>query len=320
MFFSVIIPVYNRPQELDELLSSLAKQSFQDFEVLVIEDGSFISSEFVIQSYQDLISIRYFSQANLGQGFARNAGMNQAKGDFFVILDSDVILPDRYLALVADAVIKRKLDAFGGPDAASNDFSILQKAMDFAMTSFWTTGGIRGKLKDPSKYQARGFNMGVSKAVFERTLGFLDPNRGEDIEWSIRIKKAGYKLELVEEAFVYHKRKNTLFSFAKQAFSFGRNRVNVSRFHPEAIKLVHLLPTGFTLFLVLMLPIALISPSIFNLQLIVLGVWLGLILFTALSQCRSVSVALLSLWTSLIQLTCYGTGLLVECAVKLIKG
>jgi GT2 family glycosyltransferase len=246
--------------------------------------------------------------------------MYQAKGDFFIILDSDVILPDRYLAWAANAIIKRKLDAFGGPDAASNDFSILQKAMDFAMTSFWTTGGIRGKLNDRSKYQARGFNMGVSKEVFAETQGFIDPNRGEDIEWSIRIKKAGYKLELVEEAFVYHKRKNTLFSFAKQAFSFGRNRVNVSRFHPEAIKLVHLLPTGFTLFLVLMLPIALISPSIFNLQLIVLGFWLVLIFFTAFSQYRSISVALLSLWTSLIQLTCYGTGLLVEWAVKLIKG
>ena len=162
--------------------------------------------------------------------------------------------------------------------------------------------------------------MGVSKAVFEKTQGFIDPNRGEDIEWSIRIKKAGYKLELVEEAFVYHKRKNTLFSFAKQAFSFGQNRVNVSRFHPEAIKMVHLLPTAFALFLILILPMAFISSSIFKLQLLALVVWLGLIFFTALSQYRSVSVALLSLWTSLIQLTCYGTGLFLEWVVKLIKG
>src|SRR5690606_1901585 len=157
-------------------------------------------------------------------GFARNFGMTRAGGDFFVILDSDVILPSDYLMVLKAAIQARRLDAFGGPDAAAEDFSNLQKAMDFAMTSFWTTGGIRGKLKDPSKYQARGFNMGVSRKVFESLGGFVDPNRGEDIEWSIRIRKSGFKLELVEEAFVYHKRKNTLLSFAKQAFSFGRNR------------------------------------------------------------------------------------------------
>jgi glycosyltransferase involved in cell wall biosynthesis len=320
MFFSVIIPVYNRPQELEELLLSLTRQTYHEFEVVVIEDGSDFSAEKIVLNYQNQFPIRYVSQTNLGQGFARNTGMNQAKGDFFIILDSDVILPKGYLAIVADGIVSRNLDAFGGPDAASGDFSILQKAMDFAMTSFWTTGGIRGKLKDPSKYQARGFNMGVSKAVFEETQGFIDPNRGEDIEWSIRIKKAGYKLELVEEAFVYHKRKNNLFSFAKQAFSFGQNRVNVSRFHPEAIKMVHSLPTVFALFLIFILPMAFISSSIFKLQLLAIVVWLGVIFFTALNQHRSVSVALLSLLTSMIQLTCYGTGLFLEWVVKLIKG
>jgi glycosyltransferase involved in cell wall biosynthesis len=320
MFFSVIIPIYNRPQELEELLLSLTRQTYHEFEVVVIEDGSDFPAEKIVYSYQNQFPIRYIFQTNQGQGFARNTGMHQAKGDFFIILDSDVILPAGYLAIVADAIESRNLDSFGGPDAASSDFSILQKAMDFAMTSFWTTGGIRGKLKDTSKYQARGFNMGVSKAVFQSTQGFIDPNRGEDIEWSIRIKKEGYKLELVEEAFVYHKRKNNLFSFAKQAFSFGRNRVNVSRFHPEAIKMVHLLPTGFALFLVFMLPMAFISSSIFNLQLLAIVAWLVLIFFTAVSQYRSVSVALLSLLTSMIQLICYGTGLLLEWILKMVNG
>lgn len=320
MFFSIIIPVYNRPQELDELLSSISKQSFRDFEVLVIEDGSSVSSESVAQRFEDLIPINYISQSNQGQGFARNVGMGLAKGDFFIMLDSDVILPERYLELVANAVQNRKLDAFGGPDSASDEFSTLQKAMDFAMTSFWTTGGIRGKLKDPSKYQARGFNMGVSRAVFKETQGFLDPNRGEDIELSIRIKKSGFKLELVEEAFVFHKRKNTLFSFAKQAFSFGRNRVNVSRFHPEAIKVVHLLPTTFTLFLISIAPLALIFPKLVAVQFVLLGGWMLLVFISAMRKYRSISVALLSLWTSLIQLTCYGTGLLLEWILKGIKG
>jgi len=319
MFFSVIIPVYNRPQELNELLASLSKQSYLDFEVVVIEDGSSLSSKQIVQEYQPHISIQYLSQENLGQGFARNAGMSKAKGDFFIILDSDVILPENYLALVANAVNIRKLDAFGGPDAASSDFSILQKAMDFAMTSFWTTGGIRGKLNDPSKYQARGFNMGVSKVVFNETQGFLDPNRGEDIEWSIRIKKEGFRLELIEEAFVYHKRKNTLFSFAKQAFSFGRNRVNVSRFHPEAIKLVHMLPSGFLMFLFSMIFTAFNFPFIFTIQIFFLGFWLGMVFIGSLGRYRSLPVAFLSVLTSLIQLTCYGMGLLWELGIKVFS-
>jgi glycosyltransferase involved in cell wall biosynthesis len=320
MFFSVIIPVFNRPEELGELLKSLSLQSYQNFEVLVVEDGSSITSESFIRKFENDISITYLVQSNQGQGFARNHGMRKANGDFFVILDSDVILPKRYLELLAEKIRERNLDAFGGPDAAASDFSVLQKAMDFAMTSFWTTGGIRGKLKDPSKYQARGFNMGVSNVVFLKTGGFADPNRGEDIEWSIRIKKAGFKLELVEEAFVYHKRKNTLISFAKQAFSFGRNRVNVSRFHPEAIKLVHLLPTAFSLFLVSMIPISMFFPSLFTFQLFLFGFWIGMIFLNSLSQYRSVSVGLLSMITSVTQLVCYGFGLVYEYLKKLVKG
>jgi len=320
MFFSVIIPVYNRPEELTELLNSLTLQTYRDFEVIVIEDGSAKTSKLAVQSFLDQISIVYLSQPNQGQGFARNYGMAQANGDFFVILDSDVILPKDYLSILSSAVPIRKLDAFGGPDAAAPDFSVLQKAMDFAMTSFWTTGGIRGKLKDPSKFQARGFNMGVSKIVFSKTGGFLDPNRGEDIEWSIRIKKAGFQLELVEKAFVYHKRKNTISSFAKQAFSFGRNRVNVSRFHPEAIKLVHFLPTAFTLFLVSMIPFSFLEHSIVVFQSLVIVLWFGMILVDSFRRYRSLSVSLLSLVTSLTQLVGYGLGLVFELAIKTLKG
>ncbi|MDG1276842.1 MAG: glycosyltransferase [Algoriphagus sp.] len=320
MFFSVIIPVFNRPEELAELLRSLSVQSYQKFEAIVVEDGSGITSESVVRKFKNDISITYLVQSNQGQGFARNNGMSKAKGDFFIILDSDVILPRNYLWVLDEKIREKKLDAFGGPDAAASDFSSLQKAMDFAMTSFWTTGGIRGKLKDPSKYQARGFNMGVSKTVFLKTGGFADPNRGEDIEWSIRIKKAGFKLELVEEAFVYHKRKNTLISFAKQAFSFGRNRVNVSRFHSEAIKLVHLLPTAFSLFLVSMIPISMFFPSLFTFQLFLIGFWGGMIFLNSLIQYRSASVALLSIITSLTQLVCYGFGLVYEYLKKLVNG
>ncbi|TDQ14926.1 GT2 family glycosyltransferase [Algoriphagus boseongensis] len=318
MFFSVIIPVFNRPEELRELLESLRNQSFTDFEVLVVEDGSSIDSKEVCEYYASKLSLSYFFQFNTGQGFARNFGMSRAKGDFFVILDSDVILPKDYLQNLWNAIKSRSLDAFGGPDAAGEDFTNLQKAMDFAMTSFWTTGGIRGKLKDVSKYQARGFNMGVSRKVFEEVGGFVDPNRGEDIEWSIRIKKAGYRMELVQDAYVFHKRKNTLFSFAKQAFSFGRNRVNVSRFHPDAIKLVHLLPSGFLLFLLSIPVFGVLGFLIFKLQLVILGAWMLGVFLNSLAKYQSLQVAVLSLITSIIQLMAYGSGLIFEWIKKKI--
>lgn len=319
MFFSVIIPVYNRPSEIFDLLTSLKHQSYSDFEVIIVEDGSSVKADQVVPQFDSYLSIRYFFQKNQGQGFARNYGMTQAKGDFFVVLDSDVILPPDYLSVLKKALQGRKLDAFGGPDAAASDFSNLQKAMDFAMTSFWTTGGIRGKLKDPSKYQARGFNMGVSRTVFETIGGFVDPNRGEDIEWSIRIKKSGFKLELVEEAFVYHKRKNTLWSFARQAFSFGRNRVNVSRFHPEAIKLVHLLPTFFLLFLLSGILNALFLKIFWIPHLLILGLWAGLVIYSASWKYQSILVGDLALMTSIVQLCGYGAGLVYEFMLKTLK-
>ncbi|MFM7629283.1 MAG: glycosyltransferase [Algoriphagus sp.] len=320
MFFSFIIPVYNRPGELQDLLNSLLSQTYTQFEVVVVEDGSTLRCDEIVASFSQSLSIRYFYQENTGQGFARNFGMQQAKGDFFVILDSDVLLPPAYFEQLRLALQTRSLDAFGGPDAAAADFSPLQKAMDFAMTSFWTTGGIRGKLKNPAAYQARGFNMGVSREVFARVGGFVDPNRGEDIEWSIRIKKAGFRLELVSEAFVYHKRKNTLWSFAKQGFSFGRNRVNVSRFHPEAIKLVHALPSFFLLFLISLAVNLLFIHLLPIPHLLILGVWASLVLVQSTWQYHSPLVGILALGTSLIQLSGYGMGLLLELVIKWTRG
>lgn len=320
MRFSVIIPVYNRPEELCELLESLTRQTFSALEIVVIEDGSIHDSRAVIAEFSDKLQLHYLVQGNTGQGFARNNGMKVAKGDFFVILDSDVILPADYLQKLSKAIESRKLDAFGGPDAADGDFSALQKAMDFAMTSVWTTGGIRGKMKDPAKYQARGFNMGVSRKVFEATGGFVDPNQGEDIEWSIRIKNAGYRLELVQEAFVYHKRKNTLISFAKQAFSFGRNRVNVSRFHPGAIKLVHWMPTAFALFCLTIPIFYLVHKPLFQLTLGVFIGWSMSVFLSSTIQNRAVKVGALSWVASMLQLWSYGLGLPLELLKKSVKG
>ncbi|NVJ84904.1 MAG: glycosyltransferase [Algoriphagus sp.] len=320
MFFSIIIPVYNRPDELRELLESLSLQDNSHFEVIVVDDGSELKADQICQQFQNSLDLHYFFQENTGQGFARNRGMKAGKGDFFVMFDSDVIVPPAYFSKLENAIKNRGLDAFGGPDAAATDFSTSQKAMDFAMTSFWTTGGIRGKMKDPAKFQARGFNMGVSREVFEKIGGFIDPNQGEDIEWSLRIKKAGFKLELVQEAFVFHKRKNSLWSFAKQAFSFGRNRINVSRFHPEAIQVVHLLPSLFVVFLISLVLSGMLGWKLFYLQSVVFGFWVVGVFLSVTFQTKSLPVGILAILASILQLSAYGVGFIWEFLIKLFKG
>ncbi|MBS9525028.1 glycosyltransferase [Litoribacter alkaliphilus] len=320
MLFSIIIPVYNRPLEIKELLESLNQQSFRDFEVIIVEDGSSVTCKEICGSFAQYFPITYYFQKNSGQGFARNFGMKQASGDFFVLLDSDCIAPPNYLKIVAESLELRQLDAFGGPDAAEENFSPLQKAINFSMTSLFTTGGIRGKLPDPSKYQARGYNMGLSRKAFEETQGFVDPNKGEDIELSIRLQKLGFKLELIADAFVYHKRRNTFWSFIKQSYSFGKNRVNVSRFHPEAIKIVHLLPFFFLLGVFSLPGLFLFRENLFYLGVGLLGLWSLGLMITSTIENKSLFIGLLSLPVAFGQLLAYGAGLASESLRKASKG
>ncbi|MFD2202720.1 glycosyltransferase [Shivajiella indica] len=320
MLFSVIIPVHNRPMEIQELLESLSMQTYKNFEVIIIEDGSLFTCEDVLYDYKSLLDLSYHIVENMGQGFARNYGMKLAKGDYFVLFDSDCIIPPQYLELLSNALSSRELDAHGGPDDAGQDYSIFQKAINYSMTSLLTTGGIRGKLKDPGKYQARGYNMGLSKKAFERSGGFLDPNRGEDIELSIRLKKMGFKLELIEEAFVYHKRKNTWKSFFKQSFSFGENRINVGRFHPGAVKLVHILPSIFLMGWMFSITLFLFGNKFFLSGILIYLVWMVLVFLDATLQNKSVRVGILSVLTSFSQLSLYGAGLISEAIKKIFKG
>lgn len=326
MVFSVIIPVYNRPDEIRELLQSLTTQTFTDFEVIIVDDGSDNPCKLVAESFREELQVRYFWIENIAQGFARNFGMNLAKGDYFVLFDSDCIIPSQYFEVLDKAIKTRKLDAHGGPDAAEKVFSNFQKAINYSMTSLLTTGGIRGKLKDPSKYQARGFNMGLSKKAFEATKGFVDPNRGEDIELSMRLKKSGFRLELVEEAFVYHKRKNTWQSFFRQSFSFGQNRINVSRYHRDAVKLVHLMPAGFLVGWVMVIGLMVIGCwipafSVFlTAGLLVYGLWISAVFVHATFLNKSLQVGLLSVFTAFGQLSSYGAGLMTEWVKKVFRG
>lgn len=246
--FSFIIPVYNRPEEVRELLDSfLYLDGEKDFEVIIVEDGSQIMSEDVVSNYVDLLHISYFYKPNSGPGDSRNFGMLNAKGNYFIILDSDCILPKSYMNAVLKSLNTEYVDCFGGPDAAHDSFSNLQKAINFSMTSFITTGGIRGRKKSMDEFQPRSFNMGISKRAFEATKGFGKIHPGEDPDLSLRLKKQGFKTKLVTEAFVYHKRRISWSKFYKQVYKFGLARPILNRWHPESKKLTYWFPTVFTL-------------------------------------------------------------------------
>lgn len=262
MLLSLIIPVYNRPEELRELLASLAGQTDRDFEVIVVEDGSTETSESVVRTFQadaqpadgasPLPAIRYHSKPNTGPGLSRNEGAALAQGDFFVFLDSDCVLPAGYVAAVKEGIARTGCDVFGGPDRAGEDFSPMQKAVSYAMTSFFTTGGIRGGGEKMDKFHPRSFNMGVSRKAFEKLGGFSGMRYGEDIDFSIRLIRAGYKSVLLKDAWVCHKRRTDMRSFFFQVFHSGQARIRLERRHPHSLKAVHALPALFTLGAVLL--------------------------------------------------------------------
>lgn len=311
-FYSVVIPVYNRPDEVDELLESLTKQTYTDFEVLIIEDGSTKKCDHLIEKYSAHLKLQYFFKPNTGQGFTRNFGFGKSKGDYFIVFDSDCIIPKHYFQTVDSHLQKEPLDAFGGPDRAHENFTVTQKAISYSMTSFFTTGGIRGKKKSIGAFHPRSFNMGISKEVFEKTKGYIITRMGEDIEFSIRIINHGFKTGLIEEAYVYHKRRTDLGQFYKQLHFFGRARINISRFFPAEIKLVHTFPALFTIAFVGLWLSKFIYPPIFPVGVSVLGLYFLLLFIDAYKQTNSFQVALNAMPAAFIQLFAYGVGFLSE--------
>ena len=327
MKYSFIIPVYNRPDEVDELLDSLTRQTLRDFEVVVVEDGSAIPCREVVSKYAGRLTVHYYNKENSGPGQTRNYGVERANGEYMLILDSDCILPEDYLEEVEAELRAKKADAFGGPDRAHHSFTDVQKAINYAMTSFFTTGGIRGGKKKLDKFYPRSFNMGIRKDVYQALGGFSKMRFGEDIDFSIRIFKAGYACRLFPEAWVWHKRRTDLKKFFKQVHNSGIARINLYKKYPESLKLVHMLPAVFTLgvfvlMLLLLLGIGLgvsIQTGMLQVEL-PLGVMLCslavlpllcyalLIVADSCLKNRSVKVALLSVPASFIQLIGYGSG------------
>lgn len=323
MLFSFIIPVYNRPDEVKELLETIEKQVFDtqniSFEIFVIEDGSTYKADELVNEFANRLPILYFFKENTGQGFSRNFAFERAKGDYFIILDSDCLLPPTYLQTIYNHLQNNLLDAFGGPDAAHSSFTDTQKAISYAMTSLFSTGGIRGNKRAAEKFRPRSFNMGISKKVWETVGGFVITRMGEDIEFSIRIEKAGFKVGLIPDAFVYHKRRTSFKQFYKQLHFFGRARINIRRFYPEELKLVHFFPSAFVLFLA-SIPIGfLLKTQVGMLMLFFLAAYYLLIFFDAFGKTKSIKVAAMSLLAVMVQLTGYGIGFLTEIFKPLKK-
>ena len=306
MRYSVIVPVYNRPNEVDELLDSLCRQQQKDFEVLIVEDGSSEPCEDVVRRYADRLDVRYLAKENSGPGQTRNFGAAQARGPWLIILDSDIILPEGYFSEIDAELAREDCDAFGGPDRAHESFTPVQKAINYAMTSFFTTGGIRGGRKKLDKFYPRSFNMGIRREVFSALGGFSKMRFGEDIDLSIRIFKAGYRCRLFPEAWVWHKRRTDLRKFFRQVHNSGIARINLYKKYPDSLKPVHLLPALFTAGCA-----GLLAAALWHWQaLLPLALYALLVLADATWKNRSLKIGGLSVAASFVQLTGYGSGFL----------
>jgi len=311
--FSVIIPVYNRRDEVAALLESLAGQSLMNFEVIVVDDGSTDPCAAECQPYA---FVRYFWKENEGRSPARNYGMERARGDYFVFFDSDCVIPPDYFRILTEQLESSPVDCFGGPDAAHDSFSPLQKAINFAMTSFLTTGGIRGGKVQLEKFTPRTFNMGFSRRVYERVGGFREMF-SEDIDMSMRIRNAGFSMSLIRPAAVYHRRRLSFRKFARQVYVFGMSRITLKLLYPGSLKAVHTLPALFLSGCVAMLLFAVFcSPW----WLLPLGAYVLALFLAAFGSTGSLKIALMAVPASLVQLWGYGAGFLKAYVTKIILG
>lgn len=318
MRYSIIIPVYNRPDEVAELLASLVRQTVGDFEVIVVEDGSQVCCDAVCREYEGRLAVRYLKKENGGPGPARNYGAARAEGDYLLILDSDVVLPDGYLAAIEAKLQADECDAFGGPDRSHPSFTPVQKAISYSMTAFFTTGGIRGGKKKMDRFFPRSFNMGIRRSVYEALGGFEKMRFGEDVDFSYRIVEAGYSCRLFPEAWVWHKRRTDFRKFFRQVFNSGIARINLEKRHPGTLKIVHLLPTAFLLGCIALIIMAILLRSLW--PLLPLLVYSVAIVADSLWQNRSLKVALLSVPAAFVQLCGYGAGLIQSWWRRCILG
>ena len=335
MKYSIIVPVFNRPDEVDELLQSLVGQTLKDFEVVIVEDGSEKPCKDVCDKYAGKIDLKYFMKKNSGPGQSRNYGAERANGEYLIVLDSDVVLPEDYLKAVDDELNREPSDAFGGPDCAHDSFTETQKAISYSMTSFFTTGGIRGGKKKLDKFYPRSFNMGIRRDVYMRLGGFSKMRFGEDIDFSIRIFKAGCKCRLFPEAWVWHNRRTDMRKFFRQVYNSGIARVNLYKKYPESLKLVHLLPMVFTVGVILLFLVACFGrimmvygnpADFYSWYYLVVGALSPILFFSLLIfidssiRNKSLPIGFISIGAAFVQLTGYGFGFISAWWKRCILG
>lgn len=314
--YSVIVPVYNRIDEVEDLLQSLAKQSFTDFETIIVEDGSTMPCEDTVKKFQDQIDVKYYFKDNEGRSIARNHGIERASGDYFIFFDSDCVIPENYFEILDKRLNATPLDCFGGPDAAHSSFTPVQKAISFAMTSFLTTGGIRGGKIQLEKFVPRSFNMGYSRKVYERVGGFREMF-SEDIDISTRIRMAGFSIGLISDAEVYHKRRVDFGKFWRQVHVFGMSRITLKLLYPDSLKIVHTLPALAVIIGLILVGLGItLSPW----WLLPLAIYIIAIFFAACISTRSIGIALLAIPASVIQILGYGTGFIRAYFTKILLG
>ena len=315
--FSFIIPVFNRPDEIQELLQSFVElKTNLDYEIVIVEDGSRLDSKQVVEVFTSKLNISYFFKENSGPGDSRNFGMKHAKGNYFIILDSDCILPSNYLNEVIKSLKVDYVDCFGGPDAAHQSFSNLQKAINFAMTSFITTGGIRGNKKSVDRFQPRSFNMGISKKAFEASNGFGRIHPGEDPDLTIRLWDLGYKTKLIPDAYVFHKRRISWKNFYNQVFKFGMVRPILNLWHPQTKKITYWFPSVFSIGLIVSVVFFLLQ---FKWLLFCFILYFIITFILALLSSKSIVVSLLSLMAVVVQFFGYGYGFLKSNLLLLLN-
>ena len=349
MKYSIIVPVYNRPDEVDELLQSLIMQTYKDMEVIIVEDGSSQPCEAIVHKYAGKLQLRYYTKENSGPGQTRNYGAEHSQGDFLIFLDSDCVLPPGFLKEVEAELNRKECDAWGGPDKAHEGFTPVQKAISYSMTSFLTTGGIRGGKKQmDGKFYPRSFNLGIRRSLYRQLGGFSSMRFGEDIDLSLRIYKSGASCRLFPNAWVWHKRRTDFKKFFKQVHNSGIARINLMKRHPGSLKLVHLLPAVFTIgtFLCLLLffvglffagiglytgffggtgcnmglVVAFLGAAIMLLALLPLLLFSLIVFIDSSIRNKSARIGLLSIWASFIQLIGYGTGFLRAWWLRCICG
>ena len=322
MKYSIIVPVFNRPDEVDELLESLCSQTLKDFEVVIVEDGSQKPCKDVCDKYAGILDLHYYNKENSGPGQSRNYGVERAQGRYVIILDSDVVLPESYLEAIDSAVGHQTSDivAWGGPDASHPSFTPVQKAISYSMTSFFTTGGIRGGKAKLDKFYPRSFNMGIRRDVYQELGGFSKMRFGEDIDFSYRIVEAGYQPRLFPDAWVWHKRRTDFRKFFRQVYNSGIARINLEKRHPGTLKLVHLLPTVFTLGVIGLILISAVGRVLMHYDdvhrwfWLCAAPWLPILLYSLIIcvdssiQNKSIKVGFLSIPAAFVQLMGYGFG------------